>query len=147
MKLQNIFWYLLGGAMIGGACIVFALFSLTNLVFSDFITNHYLLFGLFCCAPFIAGIVILRKNYQNVCKQKQHSLEVNIMKFAAKDSAGKISVADISMKFKQPVMRVENIMKQLQERGVFDVQVSLEGVLLYRLNTAEEKNKMFASEV
>lgn len=138
-RFSNIFTHLVGIALIVSSFVSLVIFGIISLFADAFVVNHYVLFAVFCLSPFCLGIFIFMKARQHRQMDKRYELEVAAMKYAAKGE-GKVTVPEIAMKFSKPVLMVDEVMRDLQSRGIFEVMVSEDGVLVYKLNHTVKKS-------
>ncbi len=117
-----------------------------NFFAEGFVLNNFGYFFFFTLLPFLGGTLIYVRARIVRTKDKDKDLEINVMKLAMK-RGGKITVTEASVALKQTVSRIDQVVRKLQSDGAFEVQVSKEGVLIYKVNAASRSSKETAYSV
>ncbi len=137
MRLTNVINHIFAAGLIGASIGSLLVFNLINLFADGFIERHMILFSIFFIAPFTIGIgafIYARMKSKYIREQE---LETKVLRYAA-TGKGIVSVTEIASRYAVNPEVCKTLLNRLQEQGVFDIMVSQDGVVYYKLKQAPE---------
>lgn len=93
--------------------------------------------------PFITGWWLLRKTSKQSREFQERRLQVRIMELALQ-KRGMLTVPEVAMKLRISIDEAEQRLVYLQNKGVFELQLTDNGIIVFQLlnyNTLEDKQK------
>lgn len=118
--------------------LVFGLFSIFN---ADIIVHNLILFFVLVILPISIGALSLSVRYVRKKREDTERLELDIVQYAQLKQ-GVLSVPELCVYLKIKPTKGRDIMRELTENGLFEVRLTDDGAMVYKLiGYASDKNK------
>jgi hypothetical protein len=125
----GIFWTLLA---------IFGLFFTENDKKND-VGNGLMVLFIFGLFPAILGYFFLNRQNKRQKEQRSTHIEVNLVRLA-NQKKGRLLVTDVVASLGVTTDSARQMLDELNLKGVFDIEVTSEGVIEYRLHGFSENN-------
>jgi hypothetical protein len=98
-------------------------------------------------APLVTGIVMLAQARKEGRRVRDNKLQAQLMRLAAQKS-GKLTLGEVAMYLQIPIEEAEKKLAFMQSKGIFDLQLTERGAMVYRLiDYASPEEKYRARQV
>ncbi len=127
-------------AMIGFGMFMYLIFGLISLFSENVIENHLIAFSILVVLPMVLGVITFILRMFTKQKIDDTELEVKIVEFAQMNH-GRVSIPEIIVKYQIAPTKVQNKMRELSEKGVFEARVTDKGAVVYSLISYSSTNE------
>ena len=132
-NLTHVFKQFLSLSLIGFSIVMYIIFSIIGVFSDNFISNHYIAFSLFVFVPAATGIISFILRIFKKKKLNEQELEHEIVKMAHRN-AGRITIPELSIDLRLPILTVQDKMRVLSENGIFEPKLTDSGAIVYQLS-------------
>ena len=130
-------------AMVGFGVFMYMIFGFISLFSENVIENNIVAFSILVLLPMVLGVLTFIVRIFTKKKFDDTELEVEIVKFA-QQHGGLVSIPEIIVRYQLAPTKVQDKMRELSEKGVFEARVTDKGAVVYSLisySSAGEKQR------